>query len=73
MSATTTSTSATSLNFIGFDEMKGDGTAPVLFNRVVILPPPRETAGKWIHPAPGAATVHKTPGSNLQPVAAADR
>ena len=48
----TTSSSATSLNFIGFDEMKGK-TAPLLFNRVVILPPQRETAGKWIHPAAG--------------------
>ena len=41
------------MNFIGFDEIRGNGTAPVLFNRVVILPPPRETAGKWIHPAAG--------------------
>ena len=34
--------SATSLNFIGFDD-----------NRVVILPKQRETAGKWVHPAAG--------------------
>ena len=53
MSVPTTSSSATSMNFIGFDEMKGNGTAPILFNRVVILPPPRETAGKWIHPVAG--------------------
>ncbi len=53
MSVPTTTGSATSMNFIGFDEMKGDGTAPILFNRVVILPPPRETAGKWIHPVAG--------------------
>lgn len=53
MSNPTASSSATSLNFIGFDEMKGNGTAPILFNRVVILPPQRETAGKWIHPAAG--------------------
>ena len=53
MSVPTTTSSATSLNFVGFDEMKGNGTAPILFNRVVILPPPRETAGKWIHPAAG--------------------
>ena len=32
--------SATSLNFIGFDEM-------------VIMPTPRETAGKWVHPVAG--------------------
>ena len=53
MTVPTTTNSATSLNFIGFDEMNGNGTAPVLFNRVVILPPQRETAGKWIHPAAG--------------------
>lgn len=41
------------MNFIGFDEMRGNGTAPILFNRVVILPKPRETAGKWIHPVAG--------------------
>ena len=51
MSSTTAS--ATSLNFIGFDDMVGNGTAPVLYNRVVILPRLRETAGKWIHPAAG--------------------
>ena len=51
MSATTAS--ATSLNFIGFDEMTGNGTAPLLFNRVVILPNRRETAGKWVHPVAG--------------------
>ncbi len=52
MSQTRTS-SATSLNFIGFDEMNGNGTAPILFNRVVIAPKPRETAGKWVHPVAG--------------------
>ena len=41
------------MNFIGFDEMRGNGTAPILFNRVVLLPPPRETAGKWVHPQAG--------------------
>ena len=49
----TTPSSATSLNFIGFDEMRGNGTAPILFNRVVILPTRPETAGKWIHPVAG--------------------
>ena len=51
MSATTTS--ATSMNFIGFDEMQGNGTSPVLYNRVVIMPHRRETAGKWVHPVAG--------------------
>ena len=49
----TTTSSATSLNFIGFDEMQGNGTAPILYNRIVILPNRRETAGKWMHPVAG--------------------
>ena len=48
-----TTSSATSLNFIGFDEMQGNGTAPILYNLIVILPNRRETAGKWIHPVAG--------------------
>ena len=52
MSATTTS-SATSMNFIGFDELQGNGTSPILFNRIVILPNRRETAGRQIHPVAG--------------------
>ena len=49
----TTTTSATSMNFIGFDEMVGNGTPSILYNRVVILPNRRETAGKWVHPVAG--------------------
>jgi len=49
----TTTSSATSLNFIGFDELQGNGTAPILYNRIVILPNRRETAGKWVHPVAG--------------------
>lgn len=49
----TTTSSATSLNFIGFDELQGNGTAPLLYNRIVILPNRRETAGKWVHPVAG--------------------
>ena len=49
----TTTSSATSLNFIGFDELQGNGTAPILYNRIVILPNRRETAGKWNHPVAG--------------------
>ena len=41
------------MNFIGFDEMKGNGTPDVLYNRVVILPTQPVTAGKWIHPVAG--------------------
>ena len=44
----TTTSSATSMNFIGFDEMHGNGTPDILYNRVVILPPRPETAGSQI-------------------------
>ena len=50
---TTSTSSATSMNFIGFDEMSGNGTPDILFNRVVILPTRPETAGKWVHPVAG--------------------
>ena len=49
----TTTSSATSLNFIGFDELQGNGTSPLLYNRIVILPHRAETAGKWVHPVAG--------------------
>ena len=49
----TNTSSATSLNFIGFDEMKGNGTPDLLYNRVVILPLQPQTAGKWIQPLAG--------------------
>ena len=49
----TTTSSATSLNFIGFDEMQGNGTSPILYNRIVILPPRPETAGRQVHPVAG--------------------
>ena len=49
----TTTSSATSLNFIGFDELQGNGTAPILYNRIVILPPRPETAGSQVHPVAG--------------------
>ena len=49
----TQTSSATSMNYIGFDEMQGNGTPDILYNRVVILPTRPETAGKWIHPSAG--------------------
>ena len=49
----TNTSSATSLNFIGFDEMRGNGTPDLLYNRVVILPPRPETAGSQVHPVAG--------------------
>ena len=49
----TNTSSATSLNFIGFDEMQGNGTPNLLYNRVVILPPRPETAGAQVHPVAG--------------------
>ena len=52
MSETTTA-SATSLNFVGFDDMAKNNTNPFLFNRIYIAPEIPVTAGKWIHPAAG--------------------
>ena len=49
----THTTSATSLNFLGFDDMAKNGTAPLIFNQVYIAPTIPITAGKWIHPAAG--------------------
>ena len=37
--------SATSLNFLGFDDMKGFGTPPLMFGQVFIEPNQAETAG----------------------------
>ena len=44
--------SATSLNFIGFEDMAKNNTA-LLFNQIYIAPELPVTAGKWIHPAAG--------------------
>ena len=45
--------SATSLNFIGFEDMAKNNTSPLLFNQIYIAPELPVTAGKWIHPAAG--------------------
>ncbi len=37
--------SATSMNFLGFDDMKGFGTPPLMFGQVFIEPNQAETAG----------------------------
>ena len=42
-----------SMNFIGFDDMSGNGQPSLLYNRVVILPPRPETAGAQVHPVAG--------------------
>ena len=51
MSLPTTTQSATSMNFIGFDEMKGNGTAPILFNRVKL---PADTFTRLLGLYPGS-------------------
>ena len=45
--------SATSLNFIGFEDMAKNNTSPLLFNQVYIAPEIPVTAGKWSHAAAG--------------------
>ena len=49
----TTTASATSMNFVGFEEMRGQGTPDLLHNRIFIAPSLPQTAGKWIHAAAG--------------------
>ena len=49
----TSTTSATSLNYVGFEEMRGHGTPDLLHNRIYIMPKLPQTAGKWMHPAAG--------------------
>ena len=41
----TESASATSLNFLGFEDMRGFGTPPLLFGQIIIEPNQAETAG----------------------------
>lgn len=49
----TSTTSATSMNYVGFEEMRGHGTPELLHNRIYIMPKLPQTAGKWIHPVAG--------------------
>ena len=62
----TTTASATSMNFVGFENMKGTGTAEILYNRVYIMPSLPVTAGRYIHATagfvPGQQSYLKTPG-----------
>ena len=46
MSASTTTASATSMNFVGFEESARNGTSPILFNRIYIAPNQPQTAGR---------------------------
>ena len=47
------SASVTSMNFIGFEEMKGQGAPEILFNQIFIEPNLPETAGSGAHAAAG--------------------
>ena len=42
-----------SLNFVGFEEMRGKGTPALIYNQVFIMPNLTQTAGKYIHPVAG--------------------
>ena len=53
MVGVTTTASATSLNFVGFEEMRGKGTPALIYNQVFIMPNQTQTAGKYIHPVAG--------------------
>ena len=49
----TGTTSVTSLNFMGFDDIARNSTSPLLFNQIYIAPEIPVSAGKWIHPLAG--------------------
>ena len=49
----TGTTSVTSLNFMGFDDIARNSTRPLLFNQIYIAPEIPVSAGKWIHPLAG--------------------
>jgi hypothetical protein len=53
MSDPTRTSSVTSANFIGFDDLARNGTAPIMFNQIYIAPDPPTSAGKWIHASAG--------------------
>ena len=62
----TTTASATSMNFVGFENMRGTGPADILYNRVYIMPALPVTAGRYIHATagfvPGQQSYLKAPG-----------
>ena len=45
--------SATSMNFIGFEELKGKGAPELLFNQIYIEPNLPQSTGKFNHAAAG--------------------
>ncbi len=49
----TTTASATSMNFVGFEEAAKNSTAPILFNRIYIAPNQPTTAGRQVHAKAG--------------------
>ena len=49
----TTTASATSMNFVGFEEAAKNSTAPILFNRIYIAPNQPVTAGRHAHATTG--------------------
>ena len=67
---TTTTSSATSMNFIGFDDMQGNGTPDILFNRVVNPAHATRNRGQVDPPArrvpPRTAAVPEAAGAGLE-------
>ena len=47
MSVPTTTSSATSMNFIGFEELKGQGPPELLYNQVFIEPNLPQSTGNF--------------------------
>ena len=49
----TTTASATSLNFIGFEDAAKNNTSPLIYDQVYIQYDQPSTAGRYIHPVAG--------------------
>ena len=49
----TGSASVTSMNYVGFEEMRGQGAPELLYNQIFIEPNLPETAGSGAHAAAG--------------------
>ena len=53
MATETGSASATSMNYVGFEEMRGQGAPELLYGQIFIEPNLPETAGRGVHAAAG--------------------
>ena len=53
MATETGSASVTSMNYVGFEELRGQGAAELMYGQIFIEPNLPETAGRGVHAAAG--------------------